>query len=261
MCGGGGSNKAVEYQMFSDHNRKKRIAEAVDEIYKVFGFDKEGNEIAARPVLESTEELPPTYYMNTAPWAGGYYDPNAALRANQAQVTRDQEAYDNKTKWDDELGEVFDAVFSHHKTGLDKGRREISDATTTQMLRQGMGGSHLGNQYKHAIDSKYLDGLGQIHSFATNAKEQAKTGLNNAMTSAISQVHADNFEAANAATLNSQVANSIDSAQSQANAQNLGNLFTDLADAYERRLVNKGTTLANQSYYSTPGSSGTVTGK
>ncbi|MEX2964488.1 hypothetical protein [Microbulbifer sp. TYP-18] len=166
----------------------------------------------------------------------------------------------NHTQWSENLDRVYDDVTAVHTDTLNTQRHDVTDALMAQLLRQGMVGSHLTDQYEYQVDDAYQRGLAQIDSVAAGARSNAKSRMSSIMNDAIAQVNAGNLDAASAGSLRADIGNAMTNASATATSQQINGLFDDVLRAYELRRENKGRQLAEQSYHSTAGHNGTITG-
>lgn len=284
MCGS--NDGAKEQKRYNKQQEKQQAQEkqqqtqAINSIYTTFGLDAQGNPVTEKVTPDSS--YVPSGSMvellgredvtlnggrfGSMPGYKRYQMDHLEERRNRLQDGEQHyygnhgQAYENHQGWQENLDGIYSDVKDVHTKSLDEQRDNISDAMMAQLIRQGMIGSHLTDQYEYQVDDSYQDGLARIDSIASGARSSAESGFNSIMNDAIAQVNAGNLDAANTGVLRQQIGNTFQQASDDAQAQQITGFFDNILRAYEMRRQNKGDFAAEQSYYSAPGYSGTVTG-
>lgn len=274
--GNDGSSEQKRYNRQQEQKQREEKAaqqKAIANIYSTFGLDGSGNPVTEKPGEWTHGKQPGTMadldlggkgpganwnainssIADRMAWIENYGD-------EYSQHNRDTAAYDNYQDWQGNLDQIYDDVAAVHTRALNDERGNVSDALMTQLIRQGMMGSHLTDQYEYQVDDAYQNGLARVDSVASGARSGAESNLNTIMNDAVAQVHAGNTEAANTGVLRNQIGSAFQTASDSATGQAIGGFFDNILKAYEMRRQNKGDYAAENSYYSAPGYSGTVSG-
>lgn len=270
------SDPILKQQYINDIQLKARQQQAIQALYGLFGRDESGRQVTqadydAFLAGQPSGFIPYNQWLQEIDQSGAKsklqaFDPNLYTtwathlygNQNRAYESRLKALADTTTQWDQRFNDVYDDTLAFHTDKLDSDRGRISDAMKAQLIRQGMFGSHLDQQYENDIADSYQRGVATVQGVAASARDKARSAIDSIMNSAVANVNAGNLDAANSSIVSNNAINQINSAYDQATAAQIDNLFSGITDAYEYRRKLKGDTAATQSYFSTPGSSGSI---
>lgn len=149
----------------------------------------------------------------------GYNDP-AAQAAREAQY---------KTMSNDIIG--------YHRTKLDRERNDALRQLGFNLARQGLSGSSQDAYDREQLQRKYLEGVTDINSKASNASAQAKSGFEQAISRGLQAINSGSDAGTQITSALQEKANTLQQAIEGAKGATWGGFFSDLASTVDSAKV------------------------
>lgn len=150
----------------------------------------------------------------------GYDDP--------VQIAAREQQYKNMTN----------DVVDYHRTRLDRERNDALRQMGFNLARQGLSGSSQDAYDREQLQRKYLEGVTDINSKASNAAAQSKSGFESAVSRGLQAINAGSDAGTQITSALQEKANTIQQALENAKGGSWGGFFQDLASTVDTARVN-----------------------
>jgi hypothetical protein len=150
----------------------------------------------------------------------GYNDPN--------QVAAREKQY----------GQMSNDVVDYHRTRLDRERNDALRQVGFNLARQGLSGSSQDAYDREQLQRKYLEGVTDINSKASNAAAQSKSGFESAVSRGLQAINSGSDASTQITSALQEKANTLQQALETAKGGTWGGFFGDLASTADTAKIN-----------------------